>query len=54
MNLKNLHRRENKTTRVAVKVTFLDRDTAVCTVSDLGFGQFFPCSYRVWEKIIAL
>ena len=54
MNLKNLHRRENKTTRVAVKVTFLDRDTAVCTVTDLGFGQFFPSSYRVWEKIITL
>ncbi len=54
MNLKNLHRRENKTTRVAIKVNFLDRDTAVCTVSDLGFGQFFPNSYRVWEKIISL
>ena len=54
MNLKNLHRRENKTTRVSVKVTFLDRETAVCTVTDLGFGQFFPCSYRVWEKIIPL
>ncbi len=54
MNLKNLHRRENKTTRVAVKVTFLDRDTAVCTVTDLGFGQFFPSNYRVWEKVIQL
>lgn len=54
MNLRNLHRRENKTTRVSVGIRCIDRDTAVITVKDLGFGQFYPNSYRVWEKVITL
>ncbi len=52
MSLKNLHSRENKTTRVSIGIRCLDRETAVITVKDLGFGQFFPNSYRVWEKIV--
>ncbi|MCR4841466.1 MAG: hypothetical protein K5848_08005 [Lachnospiraceae bacterium] len=54
MNLKNLEQRENKTTRVSVGVKFLDRDTAVLTVKDLGFGEFFENTYRIWEKVIEL
>ncbi len=52
MNLKNIVQRENKTTRVLVAVKFLDRDTAVITVKDLGFGEFYENTYRVWEKVI--
>ena len=52
MNLKNLEQRENKTTRVSVGVRFIDRDTAVITVKDLGFGEFFENTYRIWEKVI--
>ncbi|MBP3237951.1 MAG: hypothetical protein J6M24_02530 [Lachnospiraceae bacterium] len=52
MKLKNIEQRENKTTRVSVSVRFLDRDTAVLTVRDLGFGEFFENSYRIWEKVI--
>ena len=52
MNLKNIIKRENKTTRVLVSVHFLDRDTAVLTVRDLGFGEFFENTYRIWEKVI--
>lgn len=52
MNLKNMVRRENKTNRVSVEVRFIDRDTAVFTVKDLGFGEFFDNTYRVWEKVI--
>ena len=54
MSLKNLHSRENKTTRVSIGIRCLDRETAVITVKDLGFGQFFPNSYRVWEKIVSI
>lgn len=54
MSLRNLHRRENKTTRVSIGVRCLDRDIAVITVKDLGFGQFYPSSYRIWEKIVQL
>ena len=49
---KNLHGRENKTTRVSIGIRCLDRETAVITVKDLGFGQFYPNTYRVWEKIV--
>lgn len=52
MNLKNIIKRENKTTRVLVSVHFLDRDTAVLTVRDLGFGEFYENTYRIWEKVI--
>lgn len=52
MNLRNIEQRENKTTRVSVGVKFLDRDTAVITIKDLGFGEFFDNSYRIWEKVI--
>jgi hypothetical protein len=53
MNLRNIEPRENKTTRVAVSIKFLDRDTAVLTVRDLGFGEFFENTYRIWEKVIS-
>lgn len=52
VSLRNLEQRENKTTRVHVSAKFLDRDTLVITVKDLGFGEFFSNSYRVWEKVI--
>ena len=52
MNLRNIEQRENKTTRVSVGVKFLDRDTAVITIKDLGFGEFYKNSYRIWEKVI--
>ena len=32
--------------------SFLDRDSAVLTVRDRGFGEFFENSYRIWEKVI--
>ncbi len=52
MNLRNIEKRENKTMRVSVLVEFLDRDTAVLTVRDLGFGEFYENTYRIWEKVI--
>lgn len=54
MNLRNLTQRENKTTRIRVKLTFLDRDTLVIHVKDLGFGEFYPNSNRVWEKVVEI
>lgn len=44
--------RPNRTTRVRVKAKFLDTKTCVITVKDLGFGEFYPATNRVWEKII--
>lgn len=46
--------RPNKTTRVRVNVRMADAKTCVITMKDLGFGDFYPASNRVWEKIIKL
>lgn len=54
MKLENLSKRENKTIRLCVSLHFADRETAVITVKDTGFGQFYENSYRVWEQILKL
>jgi len=44
--------RPNRTTRVRVKAKFLNTKVCAITVKDLGFGEFYPATNRVWEKII--
>ncbi|MGB8453013.1 MAG: DUF5716 family protein [Anaerocolumna sp.] len=51
--LDGLPNRPNKTTRVSVRIKFINKCTAVITVKDNGFGEFFPSSNRVWEKEIS-
>jgi len=50
--LEGLPVRPNKTTRIEVKIEFLNKNTAVITVKDKGFGKFYPSSERQWEKKI--
>ncbi len=46
--------RENKTNRLQITVRFLDLYTIVIKVRDLGFGDIYPASFRVWEQIVKL
>ena len=46
--LRNLSRK----TRIEMSVEFMDVRTCVVTLRDKGFGELFPSSNRVWEKII--
>ena len=46
--------RRNKTVRLSVESFFLDRETLVLRIKDLGFGDFFPSTYRVWEQVVGL
>ena len=46
--------RENKTLRLEVQATFLDYETLVLKVRDVGFGDICPATYRVWEQIVNL
>lgn len=48
------HVRENKTLRLEIGARFLDYDTLVLKVRDVGFGDICPATYRVWEQIINL
>lgn len=44
--------RPNKTTRIRMNVRYLSTDRCAIKIRDLGFGDFYPATNRVWEKII--
>lgn len=46
--------RENKTLRLEITAKFLDYDTLVLKIRDVGFGDIYPATYRVWEQIVNL
>lgn len=46
--------RENKTMRLEIEAKFLDYDTLILKVRDVGFGDICPATYRVWEQIVNL
>ena len=49
-----LMERENKTIRLSIQLHYVDRETAVLTVRDTGFGEFYPTTYRIWEQTLIL
>ncbi len=46
--------RENKTLRLEIEARFLDYETLVLKVRDVGFGDISPATCRVWEQIVNL
>lgn len=48
------HFRENRTMRMEIKAGFLDTETLVLRLKDVGFGDIYPATYRVWEQIVNL
>ncbi len=50
----DMPQRENKTIRYEVTVSFLDCTTLVIKLRDVGFGDIYPASYRIWEQLIKL
>ncbi len=54
LSLSGFQGRENKTTRFTVRVRFSNRETAVITLKDNGFGEISPTSNRIWERCIRL
>ena len=51
--LNNLPQRPNRMTRLGVNVSFISKSLAKIKVKDLGFGEFYPSSNRIWEFNIA-
>lgn len=47
-------RNSNRTTRLELSLEFLDVHTCMVRINDRGFGELFPSSNRVWEKIIEI
>lgn len=50
----NIAVRENKTLRLEIELYFLDYETLVLKVRDIGFGEIYPATYRVWEQLVHL
>ena len=43
-----------KCTRIRIRVQLRSQKLCVITVKDLGFGEFYPTSNRVWEQSVPL
>lgn len=54
ISLEEFPSRPNRTTRVQIRVVFLDEHTMVVMVKDKGFGELFPSSNAVIRKEIQL
>lgn len=52
MKLPDLPVRPNKTTRLSVELQYISRKECRITVKDLGFGEMFPSSGKVWEEVV--
>lgn len=50
MSLPGLPKRPNKTTRLLLTLEYLSGKECQITVKDLGFGDMFPGSGRVWKE----
>ncbi len=46
--------RENRTVRLEIELCFLDYETLVMKLRDIGFGDIYPATYKVWEQIVNL
>lgn len=52
MDLEGLPARPNKTTRLRLKLVWKSVKDCLVTVEDLGFGDLFPSSGKIWKEII--
>ncbi len=54
MTLDNLEERNDRSVKVRITLQFVDRDTCMITVRDVGFGEIRETSYRIWEQILKI
>lgn len=54
MKLPGLPKRPNKTTRLSLELVFEGPKECRITVKDLGFGEMFPSSQKIWKESITL
>lgn len=54
IELTGLPERPNRTTRIHLTVECLSEKTCHVRAEDLGFGEFFPATHKVWEMDIPL
>lgn len=52
--LDGMWKRPKRMTKVSLRLMFTDKRTCIVRIKDLGFGEFYPSSQRIWEKTIEL
>ncbi len=52
MQLPGLPSRPDKTTRLRLEMAYISREECIVTVRDLGFGEMFPSSGKIWRESI--
>lgn len=52
MTLPGLPERPPKTTKIRLSVRYEDAGKCVIRAEDLGFGEFYPATHRVWEETL--
>ena len=52
MGLPGLPERPNKTTRLSLSLAYVSQKKCRVVVKDLGFGEMFPSSGRVWDELV--
>ncbi len=50
----DLELRSDRTSRYLVRVSFVRRDCMVIQIKDVGFGEFYPASHRIYEELVEL
>lgn len=48
--LKDFPKREEKASRLQLRLHFTERDKGVIEVEDLGFGDFYEATHKVWRE----
>ena len=52
MGLPGLPERPNKTTRLSLALAYVSQKKCRVVVKDLGFGEMFPSSGKVWDELV--
>ncbi|MDO4273023.1 MAG: DUF5716 family protein [Eubacteriales bacterium] len=52
MQLPGLPKRPNKTTRLSLDLQYVSRKECRITVKDLGFGEMYPGSGKIWKESV--
>ena len=52
MALDGLPERPNRTTRLALTLKYVSPKECEVTVRDLGFGEMYPSSGKVWKELV--
>ena len=52
MMLPGIPHRPNKTTRLSLELHYVSQKECRVTVRDLGFGEMFPSSGKVWTETV--